>query len=214
MWRTLSIRSACGALVLLSAAITACSDNQASPTAKPITPPDPAPIAVAAAAPTTVAPSKAAPAPTKLAPTPATVVRATELKDKPITDARTLKKLAARTAVTVIQRQGGWLQVNAQGQQGWVRLLHVSTQPSNAGGGTAKDIEAAKRLATGRAGGGNIVATSGIRGLNEEQLRLAAPDPAALAKLDGYAATDAQAADYARAHGLTPRRVKTPAKPK
>lgn len=213
MWCTSSLRSVCGAFVLLSV-VAGCNDNSTPPTANQPTPADPSPITAAAAAPAAPTPAKAAPTPAKLAPTPATIVRATELKDKPATTARTLKKLAARTAVTVIQRQGGWLQVSAQGQQGWVRLLHVSAQPSNAGGGTAKDVEAAKRLATGRAGGGNIVATSGIRGLNEEQLRSAAPDPAALAKLDGYAATDAQAADYARTHGLTPRRVKAPAKPK
>lgn len=156
----------------------------------------------------------AAPAATKMAPTPGTVVRATELKDKPAVDAKTLKQLAARSAVTVVNRQGGWLRVTAQGQQGWVRLLHVSTQPAGARGGTAQDIDAAKRIATGRAGSGNIVATSGIRGLNEEQLRTAAANPAELKKLDGYAVTDAQASAYARKHNLAPRRVESPKAPR
>lgn len=152
-------------------------------------------------------------APTKMAPTPATVVRATELKDKPAVEAKTVKKLAAQSAVTVVDRQGGWLRVTAQGQQGWVRLLHVSTQPAGARGGAGQDVEAAKRIATGRAGSGNIVATSGIRGLNEEQLRTAAPNPAELQKLDGYVATDAQASEYARKHKLAARRIDYPRAP-
>lgn len=155
----------------------------------------------------------AAPAVAKMAPTPGTVVRATELKDKPAVDAKTLKQLAAKTALTVVDRQGGWLRVTAQGQQGWVRLLHVSTQPPGAGG-KISDLDAAKRIATGRAGSGNIVATSGIRGLNEEQLRTAAANPEELKKLDSYAATDAQASEYARKHGLAARRVEAPAAPK
>ena len=155
----------------------------------------------------------AAPANAKMAPTPGTVVRATELKDKPAVEAKTLKKLAPQTTLSVLDRQGGWLRVNAQGQQGWVRLLHVSTQPQGARGGSTQDIDAAKRIATGRAGSGNIVATSGIRGLNEEQLRTAAANPEELKKLDGYAATDAQASDYARKQGLAPRRVDYPAAP-
>ncbi len=156
--------------------------------------------------------AEAAPAATKMAPTPGTVVRATELKDKPVANARTLKQLAAKSAVTIVDRQGGWLRVTAQGQQGWVRLLHVSTQPAGASGKT-NDLEAAKRIATGRAGGGNIVATSGIRGLNEEQLRTAAANPEDLKRLDGYAATEAQASDYARRHGLAARRVAFPKAP-
>lgn len=195
---------------LLVAIVSACSNEPG-----PLPPKTAASAPVAARAPIEVARRvEAAPAASKIAPTPGTVVRATELKDKPATDAKTLKRLAAKSAVTVVDRQGGWLRVTAQGQQGWVRLLHVSTQPAGAGGGTASDLEAAKRIATGRAGSGNIVATSGIRGLNEEQLRTAAANPAELKRLDGYAATDAQASEYARKHQLTARRVAHPKAPK
>ncbi len=194
--------------VLWIAAAGACSNEPGAP------PPKTAGSAPAAArAPIELArTAEAAPAATKMAPTPGTVVRATELKDKPVANARTLKQLAAKSAVTIVDRQGGWLRVTAQGQQGWVRLLHVSTQPAGASGKT-NDLEAAKRIATGRAGGGNIVATSGIRGLNEEQLRTAAANPEELKRLDGYAATEAQATDYARRHGLAARRVAFPKAP-
>ena len=201
------MRFANSSSLIVTALLAACGNSADTP---PVTgqnaSQEPQQIAAIATA------NAAAPA-AKMAPTPGTVVRATELKDKPAVDAKTLKQLAAKTTLTVVDRQGGWLRVTAQGQQGWVRLLHVSTQPPGAAGKTS-DLEAAKRIATGRAGSGNIVATSGIRGLNEEQLRTAAANPEELKKLDGYAATEAQASEYARKHGLAARRVEAPAAPK
>lgn len=192
--------------LILTSLLAACGNSADTPPAtKPHASREPQQIAAIATA--------DAAAPAKMAPTPGTVVRATELKDKPAAEAKTLKQLAAKTTLTIVDRQGGWLRVTAQGQQGWVRLLHVSTQPPGAAGKTS-DLDAAKRIATGRAGSGNIVATSGIRGLNEEQLRTAAANPEELKKLDRYAATDAQASEYARKHGLAARRVEAPAAPK
>lgn len=196
-------------LLCLTAPLSACgSDKETTAASNPPVGTERQQVAAATTAQT------ATPANTKMAATPGTVVRATELKDKPAVEAKTLKKLVPQTTLSVLDRQGGWLRVSAQGQQGWVRLLHVSTQPPGARAGSAQDIDAAKRIATGRAGSGNIVATSGIRGLNEEQLRTAAANPEELKKLDSYTATDAQASDYARKQGLAPRRVDYPAAPK
>lgn len=146
-------------------------------------------------------------APAKMAPTPATVVKDTELKDKPFVDAKTIKKLPRGTAVAIVDRNGGWLKVTVAGQQGWVRLLHVSSQPAAASGSSAKELEAAAKIATGRAGSGNIVSTTGIRGLNEEQLSKAQPNPAELKHLESYSVSKEQAAAYARAHKLERRQI-------
>ena len=151
------------------------------------------------------APAPAAAA--KMAPTPATVVRATELKEKPSVEAKTIKPLPVKTAVTIVDRDGGWYRVAADGEQGWVRLLHVSSQPSGAGGSTREELESAAKIATGRAGTGNIVNTTGIRGLSEEQLRSAEPNPAELQRLENYGVGKEQATAYARAHGLERRQV-------
>jgi hypothetical protein len=52
--------------------------------------------------------------------------RATELKDKGATDAKTVANLPADTEVSVISRGGsGWTQVDAKGQKGWVRVFHL-----------------------------------------------------------------------------------------
>ena len=143
----------------------------------------------------------------QMAPTPATVIRATELKEKPSVDAKTIEPLPVKTAVTIVERDGGWYRVAAGSRQGWVRLLHVSSQPSGAGGSTRDELESAAKIATGRAGGGNIVNTTGIRGLSEEQLRSAEPDAAELQRLEGYGVGEEQAAAYARAHGLERRQI-------
>lgn len=143
----------------------------------------------------------------KMAPTPGTTTRDTELKEKPFVDAKTLKKLPARTAVAIGDREGGWLKVTAGGQQGWVRLLHVSSQPQSASGSSANELESAAKVASGRAGSGNIVATTGIRGLSDEELRNAKPNPEEVKRLENYAVSKEQAVEYARKHGLQRRQV-------
>jgi hypothetical protein len=155
----------------------------------------------------TTAAAPAAAAETAMAPTPGTTTRDTELKDKPFIDATTLKTLPAKTAVTLVDRSGGWYKIVTGGQQGWVRLLHVSSQPGGASASSKQELEAAAKLVTGRAGGGNIVSTTGIRGLSEEQLRKAQPSPAELQRLDSYAASPEQASVYAHAQKLERRQV-------
>lgn len=152
--------------------------------------------------------SAAAPPPSsQMAPTPGTVTRDTELKAKPVIDAATLAALPARSAVTILERRGGWLRVASGRTEGWVRLLHVSSQPPGGRASTAQELETAARVATGRAGTGNIVVTTGIRGLSEEQLRQAQADPEQVERLERLAVDAAQAGAYAAAHRLERRQV-------
>lgn len=214
-----------GSCALLVALLAGCGSE--SPP-KPVTPSSPAPTTQAPAAPTPAAPSKpggAAPAArsgatatqaanaTAMAPTPGTVLRETELKDKPFTDAKTLRKLAPQTALVIVDRQAGWLRVSVSSQQGWVRLLHVSSGPSGSAA-SQQELESFAKLATGRAGSGNVVATTGIRGLDEEQLKTAKANPEELKKLEAYGVTKEQAAEYARRHKLEARKVAHLAAPK
>jgi hypothetical protein len=159
------------------------------------------PAAVPAAT-TTPKPAAAA----QKASTSATMRQSADLKDKPFLDAKTLKKLPAGSSVVILERQGGWLKVTGGGQQGWVRLLQVNSQPATRGS-SGRELESAAKVATGRAGSGNVVATTGIRGLNEEELRTAKPNPAELKKLEGYQISKERAAEYARKNGLAHRDV-------
>lgn len=205
------------ALLLGAMLVAGCGSEPPPP--GPVTPASPAPAAPTAAAPAPAKPADAArpaekpearaPAPAAspaMAPTPGTVLRETELKDRPFLDAKTLRSLAPQTSLVIVERQSGWLRVSVSGQQGWVRLLHVSSAPPESRA-QAQELESFARLATGRAGTGNVVATTGIRGLDEEQLKTAQPNPEELKRLEGYGVSKEQAAEYARRHNLAARPV-------
>lgn len=133
-------------------------------------------------------------------------LKETPLKDKPFADAATLANLPARAAVDVLGRQGGWLRVTASGKQGWVRMLNVRTGPPGQAS-AGKEVQGVAAVASGRAGKGNIVATSGIRGLSEEELKTAKPNPGEFRKLDGFAVSEEKAREYAGRSGLVARSV-------
>lgn len=200
-------------IVLLTLAAGGCGEEQ---TPAPSAPPPSAAEGKRDASTTASESSRTAPAPkrpeqeaeggARMAPTPATVLRETELKDKPSVDAKTLRRLPAQTRLTLIERSGGWFKVERDGAQGWVRLLHVSSQPAGSGS-AARELESVAKMATGRAGSGNIVNTTGIRGLSEEQLRQSQPNPAELQRFESYGVDKEQAAAYARQHKLETRQV-------
>jgi hypothetical protein len=144
---------------------------------------------------------------------PGTVTRQTELKAEPAPTARTLSTLAANTPVTITMRQGGWLRVTSGDARGWVRLLHVSSQPAARTGSAQAELEAAARVATGRAGTGNVAVTTGIRGLDEKQLRDAKPNTAELQRLESFGAQPADARAQAARSGLERREVPYPPPP-
>ena len=126
---------------------------------------------------------------------PATVIRVTELKQEPASDSATLAALAENTAVEVLERKSGWTRVKAQPGEGWVRMLALRF------GGTAT----AKPGATGvtqlfnvaRTGSSGTQVTTGVRGLDAEQIANAQPNPAELAKLEKFAADRDTAAGFA-----------------
>ena len=129
--------------------------------------------------------------------------RATELKDRGAPEAGTVASLPENTAVRVIARGGGWTQVEAGGQKGWVRVFHLrfpattvaSTQSS--GGAALSGLTSA--LGFGRqASQQTTIATTGVRGLSPEDLKNASPDPAALAKVQSYRADKPTAERFAR----------------
>lgn len=111
-------------------------------------------------------------------------------------------RLSRGAVVEVLGRQGGWTQVAQGGRKGWVRILAVrSTDPATAGGGFGGLVEAGTR----RSDGGRVVATAGLRGLDEAQLKSARFDAGQLLNLDKYQVDRAVAEQFARSAGLSPR---------
>jgi hypothetical protein len=127
--------------------------------------------------------------------------RATELKERGASDARTLSTLPADTPVKVAERGNGWARIEAAGQSGWVRVFHLRF-PATAEVG--KSSSAGLAAVTGALGfgrdtsKGTTIATTGIRGLSTEDIRNASPDAEALRKLQSYRANQESAERFAR----------------
>ena len=138
--------------------------------------------------------------------------RSTELKDK--ADGKTVSTLPENTPVKVIARGGGWTQVDANGQKGWVRVFHLrfpataQTGSSGTGGGFLSSVTGA--LGGGRQTSQTTIATTGIRGLSPEDLKNANPDTAALAKAQSYRADKPAAERFARDGKLASVKVDEP----
>ena len=141
--------------------------------------------------------------------------RATDLQAAPRPDGQTIRALAASTGLLVFERQGGWYRVSVGNDRGWVRMLHVTRTAGSGYASAGSELATVAAIATGREGMGNVAATTGIRGLNEEALKTAEPDMARLQELDSHGVSRTEAAQVAVREGLTSRTIaylKQPAK--
>ena len=134
------------------------------------------------------------------------LLKADELKAEPFRDAKTLSVLAAGDKVDILKRQGGWIQVKSSKGSGWVRMLSVRRGEAGKPGG-AGDAAGLLGLASGRAGTGKVVATTGIRGLNEEQLKAAKYSEFELKLSDAYVESAAEARKFAAKGKLAARKM-------
>ncbi len=160
------------------------------------------------------------------------IVRTAVLKDNPAFDAKSLTTLSPGAKVNVLERRGGWQKVNLQAStnvQGWIRTYEVrtgidpGTNPSvvksrDSDDGVLGGLAGLSRASTGLFGGnrnksGNersdMVATIGVRGLSEEDLKNAKPAPAELAKMMQYSVDAKTAKKYAQAGELKSQSVET-----
>jgi uncharacterized protein YgiM (DUF1202 family) len=121
-------------------------------------------------------------------------LKADKLVAEPFADAKQVGTLAKGDTVTILRKTGGWYEIKGNGAQGWVRMLSVRRGQA-AKGSAAKDVSA---LATGRAGTGQIVSTTGVRGLSEEELKAAKYDEKELKKAESFVVSKADAAKFAQ----------------
>lgn len=131
-----------------------------------------------------------------------TALKGDDIKAEPFRDAKTVATLATGDKVDIVKKNGGWYQVNSAKGRGWVRMLSIRKGDARKSGGSASGLLA---LGSGRAGTGKVVATTGIRGLNEEELKAAKFDEAELKRAESYANDKKAAAKFAAAGKLTTR---------
>ncbi|MDD4910971.1 MAG: SH3 domain-containing protein [Sideroxydans sp.] len=131
-----------------------------------------------------------------------TMAKADALRAEPFSDAKTLKAFAAGEKLDILLKQGGWYKVKSGKLSGWVRMLSVSKGDAKKGTSTASGLLA---LSSGRAGTGKVVATTGVRGLNDEELKAAKFDEAELKRAEANASSKADAAKFAKQGKLVAR---------
>ena len=131
-----------------------------------------------------------------------TLLKGDDLKAEPFRDAKTVAALAAGDKVDILKKEGGWYEVKSAKGKGWVRMLSIRKGDARKGGGDAAGVLA---LASGRAGTGKVVATTGIRGLSEEELKAAKFNEAELKRAESYATGKSEAAKFAASGKLAAR---------
>jgi hypothetical protein len=104
---------------------------------------------------------------------------------------------AKKGQVSVVEKQGFWVKIKAGDALGWTKLSNIKAA-STGGIGLPE---------TGRGANGNIVSTSGVRGLDGGDLINAKPDIAELGKLVSLKITKEQGETFASSAGLESRKV-------
>lgn len=132
------------------------------------------------------------------------VSTATALRATPSLNSMVVQQLTVGTSVQAVQTQGGWIKVKVGERQGWVRLAHVRTvtaaRPAPSGGGNPL-----VSLFTGSSTA--PTATTGTRGLTQEELASAQPAPQEVQRLERYAVSARDAQNFARSGKLSATRI-------
>lgn len=134
-----------------------------------------------------------------------TAVKQDDLKAEPFKDAKTVGIVKKGEVVTILKKQGGWMEIKAGPGTGWVRVLSV--RKGAGGANAASEIAGVAGVATGRAGTGQVVSTTGVRGLDEQDLKSAKFSEAEVKKAEAAAISAEEAKKFAAQGELAERQV-------
>lgn len=142
--------------------------------------------------------------------------RATEILKDPSVDAAVVGRLPESAKVKILARQGGWMRIESASGEGWVRLLAIRTSAGSAPSTQSRGGGFLSFLSRPSSGGGGQTVTTGVRGLDREQIQNAKPNMAELQKMAGFAASKPDAERFGASAGVTRQQVgylKAPAAP-
>lgn len=132
------------------------------------------------------------------------IIRAGDLLAQPFIDAAKSAPVTANQPVTILERRGAWASVDSNGTKGWVRVLNLRLDPGTArpAGARPSNSPSAASITSPasllRTGSSGRTVTTGVKGMDEEDIRNATPDYAELEQLG----TLEVSADDARANAL------------
>jgi hypothetical protein len=119
---------------------------------------------------------------------PAVTVKQVELKQNPGVDFKTVTTVPAGTSVTLLKREGAWVELQSGKGTGWAKVFDIRLAPAPAGKGSGKSGGAAANL-------------------DAETLAKATPNPQEFNLLVTYSSTKEQAQAFAKAGKLAARKV-------
>ena len=126
-----------------------------------------------------------------------TAIKADMLRAEPFADAKTAGNLNKNDTVDILAKKGAWLQIKTKSASGWVRILSVKR------GGASISNSSVADIASGRAGTGKVVSSTGIRGLSAEELKSAKFNEDEMKKMESHAVSASDAQKFASAGGLS-----------
>ncbi len=132
-----------------------------------------------------------------------TLTRAESLREKPFANAKVIAPATAGSKVDIITHNGGWYQVKTAGKTGktgWVRMLGVRRSAT-----ATTSVAGIAGVASGRTGTGKVVTTTGVRGLDAQELNAAAFNEEQIAQAEKYRVSGADANAFAKLGKLTVR---------
>jgi len=129
-----------------------------------------------------------------------TTLKNDSLRKEPFADAKIAGSFQRGESVEILKKQGAWSQVKTKKSTGWVRSLSIKRGTATASNQTAGILAAA----SGRAGTGQVVSTTGVRGLSEEELKAAKFNETEIKTLESYTLNADQGRQFANAGNLKP----------
>jgi Bacterial SH3 domain len=127
-----------------------------------------------------------------------TALKTDTVRAEPFADAKTVGNINKNDSVDILNKKGAWLQIKTKKTSGWVRLLSVKRGAATASNNAKGVID----VASGRAGTGQVVSTTGIRGLSAEDLKSAKFNEEEMKKMESHTLSASDGQSFASAGGL------------
>jgi hypothetical protein len=138
-------------------------------------------------------------------------VVSTALRSEPQSSSQEVATVPADTTVIINERKGSWFQVTLKDtpdKTGWMRMFDVKMQGGSSGGKSGgKSLASVFGGLFGGKSDSGAQSTIGIRGLSEEDLKTAHPNPAELNKMEQYKSSKENARKLAEAANLKEQQV-------
>jgi hypothetical protein len=136
------------------------------------------------------------------------VIHAGDLMAQPFIDAAKAGPLTANQSVTIIERRGAWANIESNGKTGWVRVLNLRLEPRPGtpgvghASGSSPSINLTNPISMLQTGSSGRTVTTGVKGMDEEDIRNSTPDFEQVGLLDRFAVDAANARAFAQKANL------------